>query len=130
LELLTWLKENEVPTVLVTSSNEKKMRHLREELPEAESFFTHIVTGDKVSRSKPDPEGYLLGAKLIGRRPQNCVVFEDYLQGVKAGRAAGAFIVGVAGTLDKETIEPFSDIIVDSLAEIDGKSVINILKRR
>lgn len=117
--LLTTLQDCHIPTALVTSSNEIKMRHLREELPEAENFFTAIVTGDKVSKSKPDPEGYLLGASLLNRPPEKCVVFEDSLQGVKAGKSSGAFVIGVAGTLPSHVIAPFSNMVVNSLKEID-----------
>lgn len=128
--LLTWLQDHNIPSALVTSSNEIKMAHLREELPEAEQFFSVIITGDKVSKSKPDPEGYLLGASMIGRSPAKCVVFEDSLQGVKAGHAAGAFVVGVEGTLNRDIIAPFSDIIVSSLDEIDPQHLSEILSSR
>ena len=129
-ELLETLQSRGLPTALVTSSNEIKMKHLREEIPYAEGFFTRIVTGDLVKHSKPDPEGYLLAASLIGAKPSRCVVFEDSLQGVKAGRASGAFVVGVAGTLPASAIAPFSDMVVDSLAEVDLDSLIAILEIR
>lgn len=129
-ELLVWLKDNGIPTALFTSSNQLKMKHLDDELPEMRSFFTQIVTGEMVSRSKPAPDGYLYAAKLIGAAPEHCVVFEDSLQGVKAGRAAGGLVVGVAGTLPAEKIAPYSDIVVHSLTDIDPKKIIDILKVR
>lgn len=127
-ELLEELRSRHLPTVLVTSSNELKMKHLREVMPDAESFFTDIVTGDRVSRSKPDPEGYLLGASLIGVEPRHTAVFEDSLQGVKAGHAAGAYVVGVAGTLPADTLKPFSDTVVSSLAEVDPELLCDTLR--
>jgi sugar-phosphatase len=60
-----------------------------------------MVAGDKVKRSKPDPEGYLLGAKLLGRRSDECVVFEDAPAGIAAGVAAGCQVIGVATTYDR-----------------------------
>lgn len=126
-ELLLWLKDHDFSSVLVTSSNQVKMKHLREELPELESFFDYIVTGDKVSRSKPDPEGYILGAKMIGCEPGNCVVFEDSLQGVKAGQAAGAYVIGMEGTLPGTTIEPFSNKVVKSLTELNPENLVSML---
>ncbi|MBD5328854.1 MAG: HAD family phosphatase [Bacteroides sp.] len=129
-ELLSDIQEKDLPAVLVTSSNEEKMSHLRDELPEAVTYFSEIVTGDRVSHSKPHPEGYLLGASLMGCNPRRCVVFEDSLQGVKAGRAAGAFVIGVAGTLSEDTIAPYADMIVHSLEEISLKSVITELSKR
>ena len=81
------------------------MEHLREEIPELEGMMTELVTADRITRSKPDPEGYILAANLLGADPKNCVVFEDSLQGVKAGRASGAYVTGIAGTLPASVIE-------------------------
>ena len=117
-------------SVLVTSSNEMKMKHLREELPELEGYFKAIVSADMIRHSKPDPEGYELGASLIGANPARCAVFEDSVQGVTSGRRAGAFVVGVAGTVDADRLKDKSDIIVSSLEEIDLDNLISILHSR
>jgi len=53
------------------------------------------VTAENVSASKPDPEGFLLGAKLVGVEPEDCVVFEDSAAGIQAAHAAGMRVVGV-----------------------------------
>ena len=116
--------------VLVTSSNDMKMRHLREELPGFESRFDHIVTADRVGRSKPDPEGYLLGASLLGVKPERCVVIEDSAQGVRAGRAAGAYVIGLTTTLPAERIADYCDEEHPTLAEIDLDDIINKLRSR
>lgn len=129
-ELLNGIKEAGLPTVLVTSSNDVKMAHLDEEIPELRSMFDFIVTADLISHSKPHPEGYLLGASKIGRDISRCVVFEDSLQGVKAGRNSGAYVVGVAGTLPRDVIAPYSDIVVDSLEEINLTDLVAILSSR
>lgn len=47
------------------------------------------VTASEVKHCKPDPEGYLMAAKLLGVDPKDCVVFEDTPVGVKAAQAAG-----------------------------------------
>ncbi len=129
-ELLEGLKERDIPAVLVTSSNEIKMSHLWEHIPGMRDLFTAVITGDNVTKSKPDPEGYLLGAKLAGCAPNHCVVFEDSLQGVIAGRAAGAYVVGVAGTLPAEVIAPYSDVVVTTLEGFDIDKLVDILKTR
>lgn len=117
--LLEALRRLAIPAALVTSSNDVKMAHLDEELPDIRSYFDFIVTADLISRSKPDPEGYLLGASRIGRDIRHCVVMEDSLQGVKAGHASGAFVVGVAGTLPAEVIAPYCDMVVTTLEGLD-----------
>ncbi|HWU28799.1 MAG TPA: HAD-IA family hydrolase [Microbacterium sp.] len=53
------------------------------------------VTAESVSASKPDPEGFLLGARMLGIEPADCVVFEDSEAGVQAGLAAGMRVIGV-----------------------------------
>jgi len=53
------------------------------------------VTAESVSASKPDPEGFLLGAELVGADPADCVVFEDSGAGIQAAHAAGMRVVGV-----------------------------------
>jgi sugar-phosphatase len=57
-----------------------------------------LVCGDEVERGKPDPEGYLRGAELLGVDPAECLVLEDVPAGIVAGRAAGSLVVAVATT--------------------------------
>lgn len=127
-ELLNRLRSESFESILVTSSNELKMQHLREERPELESYFKDIITADKITRSKPDPEGYLLGALMLGVKPERCAVFEDSKQGVIAGHSAGAYVVGLLTTLPKEELEPYCNILVKDLTEINIDKLINILK--
>ncbi|MCM1290635.1 MAG: HAD family hydrolase [Prevotella sp.] len=129
-ELLTQLRENNVPIALVTSSNMKKMSHLYSCLPDIKEMFDFIVVGDMVKKSKPDPEGYLLAAKKLDVNPRRCAVFEDSLQGVKAGKRAGAFVIGDIGTLTADQIGPYSDILVNNLTEIDVNKLLNELQCR
>ncbi|HEV8410754.1 MAG TPA: HAD-IA family hydrolase [Gemmatimonadaceae bacterium] len=78
-----------------------------------------IVSGESVKRGKPDPEGYLLGAQLLGRTPQECVVLEDAPAGIAAGIAAGMRVIGVASTFDRARLARLGCItIVDDLSEI------------
>jgi len=129
-EILENLHDRQLGCVLVTSSNDIKMQHLREEQPDLESFFTDIVTADRIRHSKPDPEGYLLGAKILGAEPQRCVVFEDSVQGVRAGHAAGAYVVGLTTTLPSRQLEEYCDVIVGTLAETDLDKIITLLEKR
>lgn len=124
------LIDADIPRAMVTSSNEVKLSKMREHTPDLEGMMTHRVTAERITRSKPDPEGYLLGASLIGVDPKNCAVFEDSMQGLKAGRAAGAYVIGVAGTLPAEMIAPHCDLLVDRVADIDLPTLIATLQAR
>lgn len=115
LEYLDYLRANGVPVALVTSSDDKKMASLKSQQPDLIPRFDVIIDATKVTRSKPDPQGYLLGAEAIGVDPKDCYVFEDSLQGLKAGRASGATVIGVATTYPREVVEKLSDYTVDCL---------------
>jgi mannitol-1-/sugar-/sorbitol-6-phosphatase len=64
-----------------------------------------LVTPERLSRGKPDPEGYLLAARELGAAPADCVVLEDAPAGIQAGRAAGMHVVGITTTHDAAELD-------------------------
>jgi len=96
-ELLGALSPSEWALVTSSGSDLAPQRLAAAGLPAPET----MVAGDTVKRSKPDPEGYLRGAKLLGCRSDECVVFEDAPAGIAAGLAAGSRVIGVATTYDR-----------------------------
>ncbi len=76
-----------------------------------------LVTADKVSRGKPDPEPYLTGARCLGLKPEECLVIEDAASGAKAGHAAGCKVLA---TLFSHSLESLSaaDWVVRSLDDV------------
>ena len=60
-----------------------------------------LVGADDVAVGKPDPEGYLKAARALGITPSRIVVVEDTPAGAQAGRAAGAFVVGICTTFPR-----------------------------
>jgi len=62
------------------------------------SLFRVVLSGEDVCNAKPDPEIYLCAARELGIAPADCLVIEDAVAGVQAGRAAGAQVIGIAGT--------------------------------
>ncbi len=130
IEFLDSLKSKGIPIALVTSSNDLKMEHLWMDIPGLKEKFDVIITGDEVKNSKPNPEGYLAAAAALGVKPERCAVFEDSLQGVKAGKAAGAFVIGIAGTLKASDIQPYSEIVVNKVADINVDKLEEVLSER
>lgn len=59
------------------------------------SVFDEIIDGTKVKRAKPDPEVFLKGAEVLGLKPQECIVFEDAVAGIRAAHAAGMRAIGI-----------------------------------
>ena len=84
--------------------------------------FDEIVDGTIVSLSKPSPEVFLRGAKLLKLLPEQCLVFEDAQSGVFAAKNAGMKCIAVGNTVNLEG----ADVVVESLKEIsDIKSFIS-----
>ena len=125
-EFIEELKRREIPTCLVTSSDKKKMQTLYAQHPEFRGLFNAIITGEMVSKAKPDPEGYLRGAKQIGCDITDCYVFEDSMNGVKAGHNSGAKVIGVATTLSADEIKPFCDCLINGLGEFSIDKMLNL----
>lgn len=120
-DLLIELKSNHVPTAIVTSSNEKKMKHLFQDIPEINSLVSVIIDASMISRSKPDPEGYILASKKLDVDAEHCVVIEDSIEGITAGKEAGMKVVGLTGTLGRRRISDvmIADRVIDSLCDLD-----------
>lgn len=118
MEFLGRLKKAGIPSAIVTSSDNVKMDLLFGRRPELREMVNVVITGSMVSRSKPDPEGYLKGAELIDVPIEECCVFEDSLQGLQAGRSSGATVIGIATTNSREKVAPLADITVDRFEEI------------
>lgn len=113
-EFLAYLRRNGVKTAIVTSSNRQKMDSVYRSRPELSLLFDDILTSEDFTESKPSPQCYLRAAQRLGAEPQDCVVFEDSFNGLRSGRAAGMFVVGLATTNSREAIAPLSDIQIDN----------------
>lgn len=122
-EFLNELKRRGVRCAIVTSSDRKKMASLALQQPSLAAGMDAVVIADDVQRSKPDPQGYLLAATRLGISPEDCVVFEDSLQGLEAGRRSGAKVVALATTNPFERVAPLADVTVSSFGELDADTI-------
>jgi mannitol-1-/sugar-/sorbitol-6-phosphatase len=78
----------------------------------------HLVTSEIVTRGKPAPDGYHLGASRLGRSPAVTVVFEDTNFGIAAGRAAGARVIALATTYPAPALTAADHVIPDFHAAV------------
>lgn len=86
-------------------------------------FFDARISGDRVTRCKPDPEIYLTAAAALGMAPAECVVFEDAKAGIESARRAGVGrVVALATTLPREVLEreTDADVIGATFADLPG----------
>ena len=114
-----------VPVGIVTTG----VRVVLDEVLAAAGLEQHVaftVTAEDVTRTKPDPEGYLLALeRLGGLSTGEVLVFEDTPVGVEAARAAGMRCVAIVGTVTRERLAA-ADEIVDAL---DAETVRRLLER-
>jgi HAD superfamily hydrolase (TIGR01509 family) len=103
LEFLDYLDGRGIKMALVTSADLKNTTFVLGDL-NLESRFMLRVMGEDVTRGKPDPEPFALGASRVGVAAQDCLVFEDSLLGVQSGLSAGARVVGVATMQSKAAL--------------------------
>lgn len=93
-ELLEYLRQENIPAVLATSTGrDRAERYL--ELTGVRDCFTAAVCGPEAKRPKPAPDIFLAAAAAVGADPARCVVLEDSPNGLRAARAAGCRAVVV-----------------------------------
>jgi mannitol-1-/sugar-/sorbitol-6-phosphatase len=77
-----------------------------------------LVSADDVSKGKPDPEPYLMGAKLLGMKPAECLVIEDAPAGIRAAHAGGMKAIAITSTYPTSALQE-ADAVVQKLAQIE-----------
>lgn len=117
-EYIEDLRQKGVRTAVVTSSNLPKMQAVYACHPEFKELFDAILTSEDFERSKPDPDCYLKAAKRLKASYEDCVVFEDSFNGLKSGRAAGMYVVGLATTNAADAIRPYCDRVISNYRNI------------
>ncbi|MBQ8226206.1 MAG: HAD family phosphatase [Bacteroidaceae bacterium] len=123
MEYVKALREKGWGLAVVTSSDRVKMECFYRSHPDFPQLFHRIFTAEDVKRSKPAPDGYVEAAHFFGLEPQECVVFEDSLNGLRAGRDSGAKLVGFTTSLPAEEIAPMCDVVV---SDYESLSQLNI----
>ena len=92
LPILDYIKSKNQKIVLGSAS---KNARLILEKTGIMSYFDAIIDGNDVSKAKPDPEVFALGAQKVGIEPENCIVFEDSIAGIQAANIAGMTSIGI-----------------------------------
>jgi beta-phosphoglucomutase-like phosphatase (HAD superfamily) len=86
LELIAWLEQRRIPRAIATSSIRADAERT---LGSVINCFPIVISGDQVTRGKPDPEIYLAAAAALGIAPDQCAALEDSEPGIAAAHAAG-----------------------------------------
>lgn len=86
-------------------------------------YFDAIIDGNKTTKSKPDPEVFLLGAEAVKAKPKECIVFEDAQKGIEAALKGGFYAVGVGNS---DALEE-AQIIIPGFEYIEYKEILEAL---
>ena len=99
-ELLAFFKERGVPCAVATSTDTAVAQQYLENAG-ITAYFSKVIGGDKVTRSKPDPEIFQIAMRELGAKdPSQCVVFEDSRNGLLAGANGGFAVIVVPDVMD------------------------------
>jgi beta-phosphoglucomutase len=118
-ELIEKIKEKGWRTALSTSSTwsvvEKELEQLGLELA-----FDITTTGEEVMMPKPDPEIYLLTAQKLETEPEDCLVIEDAVAGIRAAKEAGCLVTGLVSDYapEKLVMAAGADYAVKNISDI------------
>ncbi len=115
-ELFAAAGERGVPRALASSSARRLVEATLGRFGLGERFEA-VVTGDCVARPKPAPDIFLEAARRLGLRPEDCVVLEDSLAGVRAGRAAGMAVIAVPESAPPDEMVRLAHAVVGDLHE-------------
>lgn len=119
-EFLGYLKKKEIPMGIATS-NSRELVDLIVEKHNIGEYFSSVRTSCEVKKGKPSPDIYLLVAKDLNVEPERCLVFEDVIQGIMAGKNANMQVCSVydefSERYEKEKIS-LSDYYIRSMKEI------------
>lgn len=110
--LLIELKNAGVKLAMASSASMDDIDFVLSHVP-VRQYFEVIIDGNRVSKGKPNPQIFLKAAADLHAQPEDCIVFEDSIAGIKAGNAAGMKVVGITTAHTAERLQPTSLTIKD-----------------
>ena len=117
LELLKALRERNIPMAVASSSGQSTISVYLHSVGVI-AYFDTLITGSGLP-SKPAPDVFLKAASALGAEPKRCLVLEDSLNGIKAGRAAGMTVMMVPDVFPyTDDLAPYVDHVAPDLAAV------------
>jgi beta-phosphoglucomutase len=113
-EFISKCRKKNLKIALATSADKIKMEVNLKEIGIPPGTFDSVITGQEVENKKPFPDIYIKAAYSIGLKPQDCLVVEDAVSGIKAGKTAGCRCLAVTTSFDVSALSE-ADWFCDSL---------------
>ena len=118
-EAVLGLAEMGLKLAICSSSDMRKLEVSVRGTGIPKSLFSAVISGADLSRNKPAPDIYLLGAERLGLEPAHCLVAEDALNGIRAGKAAGCPVAAVPTSFPEAALrEAGADFVLGSVREL------------
>lgn len=119
-EFISECRKKTLRLALATSADRVKMEVNLREIGLSRDSFHSIITGLDVENKKPFPDIYIKAAESIGLEPQECLVVEDAVSGIRAGKSAGCRCLAVTSSFDASALHE-ADWICESLLKVPGE---------
>jgi beta-phosphoglucomutase len=121
-EFIDKCKNKGFKLALATSADKIKMEINLKGIGLTAVTFDSIITGNDVVNKKPSPEIYLKAAESIGLKPEQCLVVEDAVSGIRSGRSAGCRCLAVTTSFNRSELKE-ADWICGSLLEVPYEAI-------
>lgn len=124
-QLVKDLYDHGMPMAVASSSSMRLIDVVLERL-DIRQYMQAVHSGEHEQRGKPFPDVFLSTAKTLGAEPEQCLVFEDSLNGVKAAKAAGMYCIAVPEEPYDEQAFSIADRIISSLKQVNWADIQEI----
>lgn len=123
-EFLEDLSKHKITMAIATSGIQVNIDFMFEHVP-IKKYFKKIINSEYITKGKPDPQIFLKTAESLHITPENCIVFEDSMAGVKAGKAAGMKVIALTTSHKAEELKE-ADMVIKDYTEISFKRLIEL----
>ena len=95
--------------------------------PGLKNHFDAILTSEDFEYSKPNPDCYLKAARCFNLRPDECIGFEDSINGLRALRSAPMFTVALATTNPRDVVSKYADLVIDDFTQTSPEQALELI---
>ncbi len=127
-KIIKAIHKDNIKQAIASSSNKDDLIGVLKKL-NLYQYFDIILTQEDVSKGKPNPEIFIKAAEKLKIKPQNCLVFEDSIYGIKAAKQAGMKCIAVTIAKRAESDLSEADMIISDYDDIELNKLKNLFKK-
>lgn len=121
IDWLAFLTEKRIPCAVASSGEMANIVAVLDTL-QLSDYFSSVLSGARLPKSKPDPTLFSLAAASLGARPEKCLVIEDAPTGIQAAKAANMLCCALSTTCSSDLLSQ-ADFLLENLAQIEPASL-------